>query len=244
MRGNVFVFDTLDELAEAGAVKMFTYLDEGVGSFGKASLVLPGGKTPRRVFESLVSHDIVSRVDWRKVHLYWGDERCIPPTRPGSNYRMAQEVLLSRLPVPPGNIHRMPGEKPPLEGAALYEQEIVKTMDLKRNEMPRWSLVLLGLGTGGEVASILPGSRAFHEKKRLVVVEEVPALQSTCLTLTLPAINSARAVMCLVTGREKARILREVLEGPLPNLPAHFVSPGSGDLSWFVDREAAQELHL
>jgi 6-phosphogluconolactonase len=138
----------------------------------------------------------------------------------------------------------MPGEKPPSEGAALYEQEIVKTLGLKGNEMPRWSLVLLGLGTNGEVASIAPGSRAFHEKKRLVVAEEVPALQSTCLTLTLPAISSARAVMCLVAGKEKARVLREVLEGPLPNLPAHCISPGSGDLSWFVDREAAQELHL
>jgi 6-phosphogluconolactonase len=244
VRGNLFVFDTLDELAEAGAVKMFTYLDEAVGSFGKANLVLSGGRTPRRVFEFLASDDIVSRVDWRKVHLYWGDERCIPPTRPGSNYRMAQEVLLRRLPLPPGNIHRMPGEKPPTEGAALYEQEIVKTLGLKKNEMPRWSLVMIGLGANGEVASIVPGSRAFHEKKRLVVVEEVPTLQSTCLTLTLPAINSARAVMCLVTGREKARVLREVLEGSLPNLPAHFVSPGSGDLSWFVDREAAQELHL
>jgi 6-phosphogluconolactonase len=157
---------------------------------------------------------------------------------------MAQEVLLSRLPVPQENVHRMPGEKPPAEGAQLYQQEIVRYFGLKGNGQPRWSLVLLGLGSSGEVASISPGSRAFHEKQRMVIAEEVAAIQSTCLTLTLPALNSARAVMFLVTGKDKARILREALEGPLPSLPVHFVNPASGDLSWFVDREAARELHL
>lgn len=244
MRGNLFVFDYLDELAEAGAVKIFTYLDEEVGSFGKASLVLSGGRTPRRVYESLISQDIAGRIDWRRVHFFWGDERCVPPSRPGSIYRMAQEVLLSRLPVPQENVHRMPGEKPPAEGAQLYQQEIVRYFGLKGNGQPRWSLVLLGLGSSGEVASISPGSRAFHEKQRMVIAEEVAAIQSTCLTLTLPALNSARAVMFLVTGKDKARILREALEGPLPSLPVHFVNPASGDLSWFVDREAARELHL
>jgi 6-phosphogluconolactonase len=244
VRGNLFVFDSLDELAEAGAVKIFTYLDEEVGSFGKAALVLSGGRTPRRVYEFLASGDIGSRIDWRRVQFFFGDERCVPPSRPGSIYRMVQEVLFSKLPVPPENIHRMPGEKPPLEGAQLYQQEIGKAFGLKGTGQPRWTLVLLGLGSGGEIASILPGSRAFHEKHKLVVAEEIPALQGSCLTLTIPAINSARAVICLVTGREKARILREVLEGPLPNLPAHFIGPATGDLSWFVDREAAQELHL
>lgn len=157
---------------------------------------------------------------------------------------MAQETLFSRIPVPPENIHRMPGEKPPAEGALLYQQEIMKAFKLKGNEKPRWSLVLLGLGPSGEVASIAPGSRAFHETQKLVVAEEVAALQATCLTLTIPAINHARSVLCVVTGKEKARILREILEGPLPNLPAHFVAPATGDLSWLVDREAAQELQL
>lgn len=244
MRGNLFVFETIDELAEAGAVKIFTYLDESLRLHGSAFVALGGGKTHRKVYESIAAAEFAAGLDWGRVHFFWGDERCVPPTRPESTYRMAYEALLSRLPVPPENIHRVPGERPPAEAAKLYEADLVKTFGLKNHRFPRFTMVLLGLGVDGQVASIAPGSRSFHEGKRMVMAEEIRALRGSCLTMTLPVINNARAVLFFVAGREKAAMVREIVDGQLPSLPGHMVRPVDGDLHWFLDREAAAELRV
>jgi 6-phosphogluconolactonase len=243
VKGKLFVFDTAEEVAGAGAAKTFTYLDAALQGGGTASLALAGGKTPRNVYEDLATHDISRNIQWSRVHVFWADERCVPATRPESHFRMVQEAFLKRVPLPPQNIHRMAGDHPPAAAAQEYEQDLRKFFDVANRNVPRFTVILLGLGTDGHVASLYPGSRGFHETNKLVMAEEMPGgLAGSCLSMTLPVINNAGAVLVFVTGKEKAPIVREILAGQMPNLPGQMLDPTSGDLCWFVDKEAASLL--
>jgi 6-phosphogluconolactonase len=223
-----------------GAAEMIVdYLREEIRRLGSASFVLSGGVTPRIVYDMLASPSLVSRVDWARVHLFWGDERCVPPNAPESNFRMVEESLLGNLSLPARNIHRIHAEHPPLTAAAEYESEIRAHFGLRPHELPEFSVVLLGLGTDGHTASLFPGSNAVAEKTRLVIGVYIEALQTSRVTMTLPVINNARTILFLVSGREKAGILREVLEDDTPQYPAQLVQPLSGRLFWCVDADAA-----
>jgi 6-phosphogluconolactonase len=185
----------------------------------------------------LLARDYPAELDWSKVHVFFGDERTVPPEHEDSNYRMAYEALLSRVPV--GSVHRMRGELPPAEAAASYEEELRECFG--PDEPPSFDLILLGLGEDGHTASLFPETSALDVTDRWVVANPVLKLETTRLTLTIPAINAAKAVTFLVAGEGKAEALKEILEGDADPraYPAKFVRPERGDLTWMVDRAAA-----
>jgi 6-phosphogluconolactonase len=182
---------------------------------------------------------------WAQMFFFWGDERHVPPDDPDSNYRMAQETLLSKAPIPAANVFRIPGESPDAAAAAKsYELTLKKFFALKPAELPRFDLILLGMGPDGHTASLFPETAGLREKSRLVIANWVEKLKTQRITLTLPVLNASRCAAFLVSGIDKAPVLREVLEGNEPGekYPSKLVQPGEGTVIWFVDRAAASEL--
>jgi 6-phosphogluconolactonase len=221
------VFENSRELAR-GAAEHFVALAQK-DSF---TVALSGGSTPKVLYQVL-AEEFREQVLWSKVQFFWSDERHVPPDHPDSNYRMAHEALLSRVPVLESNVHRVRSENPSAQEAAdEYEKTIV----------PRLDLILLGLGTDGHTASIFPGSEVLHETKRLIAAPWVEKLNAYRITMTLPLLNNGASVLFLVSGAEKAEIVKEVLEGP-QKYPAQFVQPTNGELIWMLDRDAARNLN-
>ncbi len=200
--------------------------------------MLAGGSTPKAAY-GILARDYAETVDWGRVHAFFGDERTVPPGHEDSNYRMAREALLDRVPV--GGVHRMRGELPPDEAAASYEEELRAFFG--DEGPPRFDLILLGLGEDGHTASLFPETSALEVTDRLVVANPVLKLDTTRITLTAPVLNAARAVIFLVAGESKAEALKEVLEGDADprRYPAKLVQPADGP-TWMVDRSAAQRL--
>jgi 6-phosphogluconolactonase len=215
---------------------------------GRFAIALAGGSTPRPLYERLAALPARGGIDWRKVELFWSDERCVPPDDEHSNHRLARETLLDHVPVAAERIHRMRGEDPDAERAAAeYERVLRWALGGSSGRPPRLDLVLLGLGPEGHIASLFPGSRAIFESERLVAAvrhagDPEPRLDR--LTLTPPAINAAREVVFLVSGSEKAGAVRASLEGPRDpeRWPAQTIAPVEGRETWVVDRAAAAEL--
>jgi 6-phosphogluconolactonase len=239
---SVFVFDTPEQVALAAAERFVEYDRAFHGELDRFSVALAGGNTPRRVYELLATERFKRRVEWAQVHLFFGDERCVPPDHPDSNYLMAYETLISKVPIPAKNVHRIIGEGNPNESARLYENQL-KTF-FAGTPWPRFDLVLLGMGADGHTASLFPGSDALKEKSKWVVTTKMEKLKQTRITLTIPVFNHAARVMFLVTGKEKAARLVEVLEkrsGRDP-LPAQQIKPINGSLEWFIDKAAAAKL--
>jgi 6-phosphogluconolactonase len=211
-------------------------------------VALAGGSTPRDLYALLARRGALvppGPLPWPLVQVFWGDERHVPPDHPDSNYRGAHEALLAHVPVPPGNVHRVHGELASAESAAeAYEQELRFAFGLEPGELPRFDLVLLGLGADGHVASLFPGSPALGERRRLAVAPFVPALGAHRITLTLPVFNRAATVLFLVAGAEKAEAVRRALapEGEVEETPARGVRPESGGVLWLVDAAAAAGL--
>jgi ribose 5-phosphate isomerase A len=197
-----------------------------------------GGSTPRAAYQLIASAEFSPRIDWSRVHALWGDERCVPPPDPQSNYRMVKEALLDRVPIPAGNIHRIRGEEPPESAAADYESSLRQLI----GPTGHLDLVLLGLGMDGHTASLFPGQAAVHEKVHWVVAEAIAALGAWRITLTPVVINAAREITFVVSGAEKAAILEQVLRGNSNPavLPAISIVPGAGQVVWLVDRAAGE----
>jgi 6-phosphogluconolactonase len=214
---------------------------------GRFTVALSGGSTPKQLYELLASAEFRGRVPWPNIHLFWGDERHVPPTHPDSNYRMAYEALLSKVPVPAANIHRVPAEDPDANRAAqAYEDELRRTFQLKPGELPRFDLVLLGMGPDGHTASLFPGTSALAETARLVVAVWVPKFNQFRITFTLRVLNAAAQVLFLVVGQDKADPLRNVVEpaeGSDP-IPAQLIQPTEGETKWLVDQRAASRLSV
>ena len=222
------VFENARELAR-GAAEHFVALAQKDGF----TVALSGGSTPKLLYQLLADEPLRTRVPWSRTHFYWSDERHVPPDHPDSNYRMAYEAMLSHVPVPETNVHRIRSEIPDAQKAAdEYEQTIVSRIDL----------ILLGLGTDGHTASIFPGSDVLHETKRLIAAPWVDKLNTYRITMTLPLLNNGASVLFLISGAEKAEIVKEVLEGP-KKFPAQFVQPTNGELIWMLDRDAARNLN-
>jgi 6-phosphogluconolactonase len=179
------------------------------------------------------------------MYFFWSDERHVPPDDPESNYRMAEEAILSKIPVAAGNVFRVPAENPDAAAAAeAYEQTLRKFFAVEAGQVPRFDLILLGMGPDGHTASLFPETAALREKSRLVVANRVEKLKTSRITFTLPLLNAARCVAFLVSGTDKASALHEVLEGNAQGeqYPAKLVQPGDGKLIWFLDRAAASGL--
>jgi 6-phosphogluconolactonase len=229
------------QLAEEAARHFATQAREAVGTHGRFSVVLSGGSTPEGLYRRLGQPAYRDQVPWDAVHLFWGDERCVAPDHPESNYRLAHDTLLEHVPIPPDHVHRMRGEGEPDAAARAYARALE---DFFCGPHPRFDLVLLGLGEDGHTASLFPGSHALEETERLVVAVEADyGSRPTCrLTLTPPALRAARHVLFLVTGAGKASILAQVLTGEAGELPAMRVAPTAGEVTWLVDEAAARAL--
>lgn len=210
------------------------------------AVALSGGSTPKNMFAMLANDATLSKqMPWENVHFFWGDERHVPPDHADSNYCMTNEAMLSRVPVPPENIHRIRTEIPDAGKAAEdYEQELRGFFKLETEQLPAFDCVFLGMGPDGHTASLFPGTKALHERKRLVVSNWVDKFQSYRITLTIPVLNNADIVIFLVSGEEKAEPLRVVLEGQkqTDRFPSQLIEPTHGKLLWLVDRAAARKL--
>jgi 6-phosphogluconolactonase len=223
-------------VAAEAAERVVRAANEAVALSGKFTIALAGGSTPKALFELLASPAYRDRIDWRSVEVFFGDERTVPPDHADSNYRMARDTLLSKVPIPAENVHRMRGEIDPEEAAKEYGQ-----MLKERFGDGGLDLILLGMGDDGHTASLFPGTPALRETKHRAVANPVPRLNTTRLTMTAPFINRAREVLLTVTGANKASRLSEVLEGPRDpeRLPVQLIAPTSGKLSWLVDASVA-----
>ncbi len=246
-KGEIRILANPDELNRRAAEEFVCLSGEAVQAKGFFTVALSGGGTPKSLYSLLASEgdSFRSRVSWDKIHFFWGDERHVSPDRPDSNYRMVQEAMLSKVPVPPEHIHRIKGENPNAsETAQEYEQELRKFFWLGAGQLPQFDLVLLGLGPDGHTASIFPGTDVILEQRRHVVASWVEKFNAHRVTLTPPVFNNAACVIVLVTGGEKAETLRAVLheEYRPERLPAQLIRPTRGRLLWLVDREAARLL--
>jgi 6-phosphogluconolactonase len=228
-------------VAEVAARHVVEQAQAAIDARGSFSVALSGGSTPRALHERLASPPLVQQVEWAHVHVFFGDERCVPPDDERSNYCMADQSLLSKVPIPRDQIHRMRGERPPHEAAADYERQL---RDFFGVAQPRLDLILLGMGDNGHTASLFPGLGAVREQERWVVAEYVGEVGMWRITLTPVVLNMAREALFLVTGTAKASMLRRVLEDRYApeHLPAQVVRPAAGELIWLVDAAAAREL--
>ena len=244
--GELRVADDPGALAQAAAEDFLRRARQGLKAQGAFRVALSGGSTPLALYRRLAAAatDAASPeagIDWGRIDWFWGDERCVPPDHPDSNFRAADEALLSRLPVPRERVHRIHAELPPEEAAARYEDELRRSFGSGTGEVPRFDLVLLGLGADGHTASLFPGTAAIAEHERLVFANWVPQLGAHRITLTYPVLNRAASAIFLVAGADKGAILDRVRHGePDPGLlPAQGVQPDDGELIWWVDRAAA-----
>ena len=241
----IVVKATLEELSREAAARFQRLAAESIAAAGRFTVALSGGSTPRALYRLLAEPPSRDAIDWPRVHLFWGDERFVPADHPDSNYRLAREAFITRVPIPPENVHPIPTKGGDPEAAAdQYEETLRRFLVPLEGEMPRFDLVLLGLGADGHTASLFPASPALDEDRCLVVATYVPKLAAWRLTLTPPVLRRARHVIFLVCGPDKASPLREVLQGPYAphRLPAQLVRPEEGDLTWLVDEAAASLL--
>jgi 6-phosphogluconolactonase len=227
---------TPQDLFQAAADEVIRTAKDAIEKRGRFAIALSGGSTPRNLF-TLIAANASTSLPWDKTFFFWGDERHVPPTNEESNYRMADESLLSKVPIPPANIFRVPAED-------SDAQTLRKFFAVPDGEFPRFDLILLGMGPDGHTASLFPETEALKEKSRWFVANWVEKLNTHRLTLTLPVLNAARRVVFLVGGTDKATALHEVLEGSAPaeKYPSKFVKPHKGTLLWLIDRAAASEL--
>jgi 6-phosphogluconolactonase len=241
MDAQVIVVPDPAALAAKAAERFAAAAQEAATSRGRFGVALSGGSTPKALFRLLASEPYQGRIPWSQTHIFWGDERGVPPDDPGSNYHLAHETLLAHIPIPPENIHRIRGELEPEAAARAYDREL---QDVYCGPRPRFDLVLLGLGHDGHTAALFPGSPALHETAQLAVAvqAEYEGRPAQRVTLTLPAIRTARQVLFLVAGADKSEIARAVLEGSGRQFPAQMVSPTAGRLVWLLDAAAASQL--
>lgn len=225
-------------LAEAAAAHFVAQAAQALARQPRFSVALSGGTTPQAAYRRLAMPDFARQLEWPRIHFFWGDERCVPPEHADSDYRMAREALLDHLALPASNIHRMRGELEPQPAALEYEQGLRAFFG---EALPRFDLVLLGLGEDGHTASLFPGTAALHETGRWAVANWVEKLHSWRLTLTPPVINQAAQVTFIVSGEPKAEILRSVTAGAYqPDVwPAQLVRPTPGPALWLTDEAAA-----
>jgi 6-phosphogluconolactonase len=234
----VEVFPNSDALARAVAERITDTLAQILQVKQSATLVLTGGNTPKSVYELLAKDRYSARVDWEKIHIFWGDERCVPPDAPESNFGMAWGTLISQIRIPNENVHRMKGELDPENAAALYECEILEFF--RESDVPSFDLLLLGMGEDGHTASLFPGTH--WDEKRFVIANYVPQSGAKRISMTPFILNAAHETVFLVAGNNKANALACVLENPACDYPAAKIHPDRGTLVWMVDNSAASLL--
>src|ERR1700742_4315397 len=223
------VFPTPQDVAMASARLFAARVEAAVAKRGVARVAISGGSTPQATFKLLAdpAQPFLTTIPWDKLHIYWVDERCVPPDHPESNYGVCRELLLSKVPIPEANVYRMEGELDPEEAASRYESTLRNVMKLEGAESPAFDLVVLGMGPDGHTASLFPNTEALDEMGRLVVANHVPQKDTWRITLTWPVINQASEVAFEVEGPGKTAIVAEVLTGPRDpeRLPSQLIRP-------------------
>lgn len=234
-------YPTRDMMVEAVCDRTIVAMERAMLESGWCMWALSGGSTPRAVLERLAEEPYRSRIVWNRLHLFWGDERTVPPDHSDSNYKMAYDALIRHAPIPEANIHRIDGERDPEEAADEYSREIARLFD---SDLPRFDLIWLGMGDDGHTASLFPGTGATDVVDRQATAVYVPRLDTWRVSLTLPVLNAAREVHVLVAGPDKADMMRQVVEcdDPTEGLPITMVRPSEGTMYWFVDESAAKKL--
>jgi len=244
----ITVYPDNESLVRGAADFMADLAVRAIGERGRFTVALAGGGTPRPVYARLATADYRDRVDWSRVLVFFGDERCVPPDDPQSNYLMVRTALLDQVPLPAANIHRIRGEQKPEQAAAEYAEALQRTFggDAALGGPPPegFDLILLGMGDNGHTASLFPGLAAVTETVRWVMALYVEVVGMWRVTMTPVIINAARKVAFLVSGAKKADMLQRVLEGPHQPvvLPSQIIKPASGELHWLVDAPAAAKL--
>jgi 6-phosphogluconolactonase len=239
------VAESTEGLNHAVAEQFVRLTTDAVTARGRCTVALSGGSSPKGVYQLLAAPAFRGRVRWNHIHFFWGDERHVPPDHPDSNYRMAVEAMLSKVPVPPANVHRMRGEIFEADRAAHEYEDMIRSR-VEGEPIPQFDLIHLGIGTDGHIASLFPESTALEERQRFCVANWVAKFNTFRITLTLPVLNAARAVVFIAAGPEKSAIVQRVLSDsaePAP-LPAQLVRPADGELWWMLDRAAAGELRV
>jgi 6-phosphogluconolactonase len=245
MNPEVRILDTSEELAREAA-DLFVWLGEqAIREDRPFRVALSGGSTPRALHAALATTPFAGRLDWSKVEFFFGDERCVPPDHPESNYGMANETLFRPLKIAPERVFRMAGEADPEEAVRQYEEILRARLCPAGSAWPMFDLILLGLGEDAHTASLFPETAALEETRRLVVSNTAPQGIKHRITLTAPAINHARTILFLVSGSGKAKAVERVLHDQTANArqaPAKLIRPITGRLLWFLDRAAAASL--
>jgi 6-phosphogluconolactonase len=236
----VQVFPDLEALSHEAATLFVNLSRNSTVSQGRFTVVLSGGSTPRILY-SLLGSDLYRRkVDWHHVHFFWADERCVPVVHEESNFKLVFDLLLSKISLPQGNIHRIKVEEGPEKGAQDYEDCIREFF--KVSGFPVFDLIILGVGKDGHTASLFPGSLSLEEKTRLAIPVYMEEIKRHRITLTLPVLNNADHIVFLAAGPAKADAIKEILENRKEQYPAGLVSPVHGNLIWMLDREASSKL--
>ena len=236
---DIRILNAPQELFQAAAAEFIALASTAIRDHRKFTVALSGGSTPKSLYSVLAR----SALPWDKIFFFWSDERHVPPDHPDSNYRMAKEALLSKVPVPPENIFRVRAEEKDANVVAKdYEEALRSFFRLRPGEFPRFDLILLGLGPDGHTASLFPNTAALNETKLLVVANWVEKFKANRITFTYPVLNNAACVIFLVSGADKADMVRTVLEDGRADLPSQRVHPVNGRLLWLLDKGAASKL--
>ena len=240
---NIATFANLDTLSQQAAQYTVRLANQSIVTHGRFTIALAGGSTPKELYALLAAEPYRSQIDWTSVEVFWGDERCVPPDSEESNFRMAHEELLSKVPIPASQVHRMPADWPDLEAASeAYTAEMRRTFGT--DGIPSFDLIQLGLGPEGHTASLFPHQASLHEQQRLVMPVTTPKPPPQRLTFTPPLLNTAQHVLFLVAGAEKADAVHAILEGEYQpdEYPAQIVRPPNGEVTWMLDAAAAGKL--
>ena len=251
----LLIFDDYESLSRIAVEHTIFLARTAVAERGQFTFALSGGGTPQRLFELLAYPEYVEQISWPEMHIFWGDERCVPPDQEGSSYKQAYDAFLCKVPIPTRNIHRIRGELPPAEAADDYARLLLEfvhlhpptPLSLNKQDFPRFDLVLLGMGTDGHTASLFPGPIPDRERASptLPVTAHYGDRPANRVSLTPLVFNTARNIFFLATGAAKAETLHAVLNGSHDpeHLPAQRIQPENGQVTWFVDQEAAKKLN-
>lgn len=242
-KSKIIIFSDRAALAHDAARRFIDLGNAAIRASGRFAVALSGGSTPRDLYALLATPPFAAQIDWTHVHFFWGDERAVPPDHPDSNYRMAHEALLSKIPVPPRHVHRIQAELEPDAAAQEYEQTLRDFFGAATGA-PAFDLILLGLGANGHTASLFPHTNVLNETHRWVAAEYINEVQMYRITLTVPVINAAHNIVWLVAGADKAQTVHDVLYGTYQpaELPAQLIKPEHGVQVWLLDREASREI--
>jgi 6-phosphogluconolactonase len=237
------IYSDIDTLSQEAARYVVRVASESIATHGRFTLALAGGSTPKKLYGLLASEPYRDQIDWALTEIFWSDERCVPPDSEDSNYHLAQEVLLSKVPISADQIHRMPADADDRDQASLtYIQEIQRVFGT--NGIPSFDLLQLGMGPEGHTASLFPHQASLHEQTRLIMPVTVPKPPPPRLTFTPLLLNAATHILFLVTGQDKADALQAVLEGEYnpDEYPAQIIRPTQGEVTWMLDPAAASKL--